>query len=194
MIRSPAVWAITIAYCTNDWAFFTLITNVPTFLNDVLGFSIAKDGFLSALPYALTTGVLPIAGWISDTLRKRRILSTTNTRKLMNSSGQLLMALFLVITGYSMNKWVAFSCLCLAVSLFGFTSAGFMVNHLDVSPRYAGFLMGLTNTIATLPGILAPYVAGVMTPSRPGSPHLHTEWRNVFSLPRKYALLVDWLF
>eukprot|EP00118_Oscarella_pearsei_P022585 m.263709 g.263709 ORF g.263709 m.263709 type:complete len:367 (+) comp40458_c0_seq31:279-1379(+) len=62
MIRSPAVWAITIAYCTNDWAFFTLITNVPTFLNDVLGFSIAKATLNKALFTLLS---LPFSGWIS---------------------------------------------------------------------------------------------------------------------------------
>jgi len=37
------------------------------------------------------------------------------------------------------------------------------VNHVDLSPNYAGTLMGLTNTAANVCGFLAPYVAGVIT-------------------------------
>jgi len=31
---------------------------------------------------------------------------------------------------------------------------GWGVNHLDVAPRYAGILMGISNSFATLPGII----------------------------------------
>ena len=41
--------------------------------------------------------------------------------------------------------------------------AGYNVNHLDIAPRYAGVLMGITNTAGTLPGIFGPYVAGWIT-------------------------------
>jgi MFS family permease len=42
------------------------------------------------------------------------------------------------------------------------SAAGFLVNHLDIGPRYAGVLMGLTNTIGTIPGILAPIITGLI--------------------------------
>ena len=41
----------------------------------------------------------------------------------------------------------------------GVIMAGFNSNHLDIAPRYAGVLMGITNTVATVPGIIAPLVA-----------------------------------
>ncbi len=37
------------------------------------------------------------------------------------------------------------------------------VNHVDLSPTYAGTLMGITNTFANVCGFLAPYVAGAVT-------------------------------
>ncbi len=46
----------------------------------------------------------------------------------------------------------------------GFLYAGFVVNHMDIAPRYAGTLFGITNTVATLSGIAAPYVAMVVAP------------------------------
>ena len=37
------------------------------------------------------------------------------------------------------------------------------MNHADLSPNYSGFLMSVTNTVASLPGFLAPLLTGVIT-------------------------------
>lgn len=39
-----------------------------------------------------------------------------------------------------------------------------MVNHVDIAPPFAGTLFGISNTCATLPGILAPYAVALLTP------------------------------
>lgn len=36
------------------------------------------------------------------------------------------------------------------------------VNHLDIAPQHASVLMGLSNTVATLPGIISPSLAGAI--------------------------------
>jgi hypothetical protein len=36
------------------------------------------------------------------------------------------------------------------------------VNHLDIAPPHASVLMGLSNTVATLPGIISPPLAGAI--------------------------------
>ena len=41
--------------------------------------------------------------------------------------------------------------------------AGFAINHLDIAPRYASLLFGITNTMATIPGILSPLLVGAIT-------------------------------
>ena len=66
--------------------------------------------------------------------------------------------------------------LCIAVGASGFPMAGFNVNHLDIAPQYAGVLMGITNTAATIPGFVAPALTG------------HCERRRLFytlTLPRR---------
>ena len=40
---------------------------------------------------------------------------------------------------------------------------GFNVNHLDIAPRYASILMGLSNGVGTLSGMLCPVVTEVLT-------------------------------
>ena len=36
-------------------------------------------------------------------------------------------------------------------------------NQLDLSPRFAGILMGITNTVSNFPGVLAPEAVGQLT-------------------------------
>ena len=40
---------------------------------------------------------------------------------------------------------------------------GFNVNHLDIAPRYASILMGLSNSVGTLSGMLCPIVVQTIT-------------------------------
>lgn len=42
-------------------------------------------------------------------------------------------------------------------------NVGFMVNHLDISPRFSGVLMGITNFAGTVAGCIAPSVTGYFT-------------------------------
>lgn len=41
--------------------------------------------------------------------------------------------------------------------------AGFLVNYNDISGSFSSITFGIGNTFATLPGIIAPYLVGVLT-------------------------------
>ena len=41
--------------------------------------------------------------------------------------------------------------------------AGFNVNHLDIAPRYASILMGISNGFGTLSGMFCPIVVESLT-------------------------------
>lgn len=51
----------------------------------------------------------------------------------------------------------------LALGMTALNMSSYNVNHLDIAPRYAGVLMGITNTAATIPGMVGPYVVGYLT-------------------------------
>jgi sugar phosphate permease len=53
--------------------------------------------------------------------------------------------------------------LTLAVGINGAVNGGCITNHVDISPNHAGILMGITNTAANTCGIVAPFVAGLLT-------------------------------
>ena len=69
-----------------------------------------------------------------------------------------------MITGYvGCNYTLAVVFLTLSVGLVGVAQSGYNVNHLDLAPRYAGALMGITNMVATIPGFVGPVLVGVLT-------------------------------
>lgn len=53
--------------------------------------------------------------------------------------------------------------LTLGVACSGFAISGYNVNHLDIAPRYASILMGLSNGIGTIAGFVVPIVINYMT-------------------------------
>lgn len=50
-----------------------------------------------------------------------------------------------------------------AITSIGGMFCGFLSNHIDIAPNYAGTLIAITNTFATLPGIIMPIFVGAVT-------------------------------
>lgn len=67
-------------------------------------------------------------------------------------------------TGQLTPRCCTFKILLSFQGLSGFQFSGFLVNHVDIAPRYAGTLFGLSNTFATISGIVAPFAASVIAP------------------------------
>lgn len=50
----------------------------------------------------------------------------------------------------------------LTLGALGFARGGFSVNHMDVAPKYAGVVMGISNTAGTLSGVIGVAVTGMI--------------------------------
>ncbi|KAK3104920.1 hypothetical protein FSP39_013216 [Pinctada imbricata] len=176
---SPAVWACLTAHICNNWTNYTLLTSLPMFMKEALKFDVKSvwNGFLSAVPYVASLISAFISGQTADIIRSKRLLNTTNTRKVYQIIAFLGAGALLIATGFMTcayrNLAVAF--LSLAVMFTGLCRAGYTVNHVDFAPKYAGVMYGITNTFATIPGMVAPLVAGALTPNK-----TQEEWRSVF--------------
>ncbi|XP_063409935.1 sialin-like isoform X1 [Mytilus trossulus] len=186
MAKSPALIACTTAHICNNWTNYTLLTSLPAFLKTVHKFNIKSNGLLSALPYICQAVSGFSSGQIADTLRSKGVLSTTATRRLLQIIAFSGSGIFLVATGFTSceHRSLAIAFLSLAVGINGFCRAGYVVNHVDFGPKYAGVLYGITNSFATIPGMLAPIVAGQLTPN-----DTQGEWRNVFYVCAAFNVL-----
>lgn len=70
----------------------------------------------------------------------------------------------------------SFRIVCISMGLCACNSAGHLSNHADIAPNHAGLTFAISNTIATIPGILCgPVTAELVTSS-------HGRWFPVFVL------------
>ena len=84
-------------------------------------------------------------------------------RKIFNCGGFGLEATFLLGTAFTRSTGTAITCLTLAVGFSGFAISGFNVNHLDIAPRWASILMGMSNGVGTLAGMICPLATENLT-------------------------------
>ncbi|XP_045520977.1 vesicular glutamate transporter 1 isoform X2 [Pieris brassicae] len=184
MLTSGPVWAIVMAHFSENWGFYTLLTFLPTFMQDVFKFETSQTGWLSAVPYLAMAIVLQVAGHMADWLLRMRIMTRSNIRKLFNCGAFLAQTIFMVAAAYATSILGCIVCLTIAVGLGGFAWSGFSVNHLDIAPPHASVLMGLSNTIATLPGIVSPPLAGSIVTDKTAE-----QWRIVFFISSAIYLI-----
>uniref|UniRef100_A0A2K5P9R6 Solute carrier family 17 member 8 n=1 Tax=Cebus imitator TaxID=2715852 RepID=A0A2K5P9R6_CEBIM len=187
---SLPVYAIIVANFCRSWTFYLLLISQPAYFEEVFGFAISKVGLLSAVPHMVMTIVVPIGGQLADYLRSRQILTTTAVRKIMNCGGFGMEATLLLVVGFSHTKGVAISFLVLAVGFSGFAISGFNVNHLDIAPRYASILMGISNGVGTLSGMVCPLIVGAMTRHKFASGEKQ-EWADPENLSEEKCGIID---
>lgn len=175
--KSMPFWAILIAHIGQNYGYETLMTELPTFMKQVLRFNIKENGFLSALPYLAMWGFSVSSSCLADYLISNERFSHTTIRKIAQGIGHFGPAAALIAASYTgCNPALTVAILTVGVGLNGGIYSGFKVNHLDISPRFAGILMSFTNFTANMAGLVAPLVAGIIIDKRP----TQAAWREVF--------------
>lgn len=156
------VWATTMAHFGHNWGFWLLLSEMPTFMNTVLKFNIKEDGLLSSLPYlAMFVLQLPVS-YTADLLNKRQVTTMTVSRKIWNTISMWGGTAGLITLSYIEDPSMVLVLYVFTVAIGCSSNAGFNINHLDLSPNYAGLLMGITNTAAACAGVFAPLFAGLL--------------------------------
>lgn len=182
ILTSKPVWAINVANFCRSWTFYLLLISQPMYFHEVFNMEIDDAGILGALPHLCMAMIVPIGGQLADHIRRSGQMSTTNVRKLFNCGGFGMEAIFLIIVGMSNGTKTAVSSLTLAVGFSGFAISGFNVNHLDIAPRYASILMGISNGFGTIAGMLCPVVVQKITRDKNDFDMLTFEWHEVFQM------------
>ena len=161
LLRSPAVWAIIVCHFAANWGNYVLLAWMPTYINKGLGVDFASVGLITMIPSLVAFVAMNAGGWMADRLIQSG-MEVTRVRKLMQTIGFGGLAAVLAVVGYVESVPLAIALMSLGNFFGGATAGGFGVNHLDIAPRGAGIIMGLSNTAATIPGIVGVYASGLI--------------------------------
>ncbi|PZC82963.1 putative inorganic phosphate cotransporter [Helicoverpa armigera] len=165
LLRSGPLWALIIAGIGHDWGYFTMITDLPKYMTDVLKFNIKATGILSALPYVAMWIASFFFGLLCDFCVKRGYHSITSARKIYTTIAATGPGVCIIMASYSgCDVTLAVFWFIFAMTLMGAYYSGMKINPLDITPNYAGTTTAMVNGIAAVSGIISPYLIGLLTP------------------------------
>ncbi|XP_071104183.1 uncharacterized transporter slc-17.2-like [Haliotis cracherodii] len=191
MFTSRPVYANMANNFLTNYCLYMLLTQMPTYFNDVHKLNFRSNGAYSMVPVVCMGIATFVCGFLADLLITRKICSIGVTRKIIVTLGTLFPGICMVILAQAERgqHLFAVSMLCLAVGFVGFGMCGFSTNYVDIAHQYAGILSGIGNAIASLPGVLAPYVVSRLTPNGTRS-----EWQLVFYVAAGVVSLATAIF
>ncbi|KAJ2945428.1 hypothetical protein O0L34_g240 [Tuta absoluta] len=177
MLCSAPVWAIIITHGASVFGYFTVVNQLPSYIESILGYSIKHNGLLSSLPYlgkylcALASSVL------ADHLRRSGKLSTTAARKLFTFFAVGLPGLMMLAQAYFGHDPVwSIAIFTMALTINGAVTAGYLGNGLDIAPNFSGTIFGMANTLSSFGGWLSTFMVGELTKDN----NTYEQWQIVF--------------
>lgn len=153
ILTSSPFWTLVVVQCAFNFGFYTLLTQIPSFLGYFMEFDIKtvmKDHFdvmkicvifidslqnslLSALPYFILYVTSVSFGFLSDYLLRKNISfwSVQRSRKFFNSIGMYVPMIGLIGLGFMSKEQpvAAMALLCIAVGFKGGIYVGYIVRE-----------------------------------------------------------------
>jgi len=90
MAKSKPLWGLVVTHSASNFGTYLFLTQLPTYMREILKFDIKSNGALSALPYLAFWFAIIVASVTSDKLIQSKALSKTLVRKIFNSLGLIL--------------------------------------------------------------------------------------------------------
>lgn len=184
LLREPAFLCICAAHFSMNWGSYLLLSWLPRYLVS-LGARLGEAGALFSTPYLAAIFFGNVGGWVADEVLLRRLgCSLRRVRKAIQAAASTVpAACFLGLCGVA-EPATATALLTVAICFASLTHSACLANILDLtagSAANAGLLMGVANTVGTLPGILANLITGRMLGGQDddGGPQ---HWEHVFGL------------
>lgn len=144
------------------WIGFTLLSEMPTFLNDELGFDMQSASVLCVFPYlALFISANGFGGIFSYCQNKRgwhigKVRKTAHVLAIIGTCSVLLLCAFIP------NKYVAYLFVVITQFFNGASQCSIGCSYSDITPNYSGSLNAIGNAISAVAGIVGPLVVSAL--------------------------------
>lgn len=88
ILTSAPMISLVICQIGHDFGYFSMVTDLPKYMADVLRFNIKENGAYTSYPYVLMWFVSLGSGVLSDWVITKGYISVTNSRKLFTTVGR----------------------------------------------------------------------------------------------------------
>ena len=161
---STPVRALAYVHFCNNWGFYVLLAWLPSYFTQEIGVTLTNASLFTLLPPLANIAVASAVGPLADDALKRGV-NVTTVRKVAQTIALCGPASFMALASFQGDDesgLVTVALLTVGLSLSSFSYAGLYCNHQDMSPKYASILLGMTNTIGALPGVIGVPLTGYL--------------------------------
>lgn len=88
ILTSAPMISLVICQIGHDFGYFSMVTDLPKYMADVLRFNIKENGAYTSYPYVLMWFVSLGSGVLSDWVITKGYITVTNSRKLFTTVGR----------------------------------------------------------------------------------------------------------
>ncbi|KAH9505446.1 hypothetical protein Btru_057319 [Bulinus truncatus] len=195
ILKSAPVWGIVTAHVSYTWGLFLFLSTLPQYMYEVLKFDIKSNGIFSMLGFCIG---LMLTTWYRAKGRATHLsgrkfsrcpwsgsclfyfeFGYKSTKKVHKCITDCIPALALICLSFldCQHRELAITLLVCSVGATGFGLSAFVTNPFDIAPVFASEIMIISNTVATIPGILTPIVVATVTRNQ-----TREEWQIVLFL------------
>ncbi|KAK9708951.1 Major Facilitator Superfamily [Popillia japonica] len=182
---SGQIWTLIITHTSIGWGFYFMLTQLPLYMKMVLQFNLNENGIATSLPFIGMFLFSVFYGRAADYVISKEVLSLTLIRKFSNILATGVAALCCSIVPFTTNKYAVVALMVIATTVLGALYSGLMQSYMDLARNFAGTLIAITNTVATLAGIAVPLFVGWILNQDPSV----ASWRIVFLVTTGFYLL-----
>ncbi|GFQ87933.1 vesicular glutamate transporter 1 [Trichonephila clavata] len=176
---SVPLYAVSYAIFSAFWSGAHILSVQPMFLGTMLHFTIKENGILMSLPFIIQVVFTFIGSWVSKWLNSNNYVGVDKVRKWFNflyCSGYSLCLLGVIYSGCERMLSAVLS--IVAMGFIGFVFNGCLITPVDMSPTFAGTLMGLSNTVGSVAAFVYPVIVGIMT----NGEQTFEQWNKIFAV------------
>ncbi|CAN0918172.1 Probable anion transporter 6, chloroplastic [Linum grandiflorum] len=161
--KSPAVWAMIYAHFCGSWGHYTCLSWLPTYFSEALDLNLTEAAWVSILPPLASVFVTNLVAQLADKLISSGV-ETTVVRKFCQTVAFMSPAICMILSSIDLGlpPWEVVGILSTGLALSSFALSGLYCTHQDISPEYASILLGITNTVGAIPGIVGVVLTGYL--------------------------------
>ncbi|KAF0507783.1 MFS general substrate transporter [Gigaspora margarita] len=155
------VWAILLGQFFNAWGYFILLNWLPIFYYEYFHVDINLIGYYTALPYFLYIIMGLTSGYICDYAIHQLKIRVLTVRRSVNLIGTLGIAISLLFVTYlAKTSLQGLLTITIGYVLYSFQVSSINVSQMEIAPKYAGLITGLSNTCGAVPAFFGVALTG----------------------------------